>query len=504
MEDNFSEKDSGIQNAYEITVDMTSFEKSVEATEHDSEDEITLGDTSSSWLITIISAIKVAFSLCLLIFSIILVSAAIFQKQTRATGGDYSLHPAIAFVMFWVLLLWLALMEGGLNCIVGLQPVDKALYAHSHPLAHGCTVLTHGEGRIARFIVGRQYLDLSIIFTSNFMATAIQNASVMGLPDLVSDIFLETNLAVSIIVIVIGQLISQVNSSKSTLDYINNYAMLTTSYLALFVEASGILHVVYLIEMIVHKISGKEDVSPKKSPLVKCAFWARVALSVVIIGFTLVATFYAIFRGETKMWAGVPSYASVILLIGLTLIAGIMDALQIAFMAVVHMSEDELKKHPVAQRNCQHVFSGQNLQMFMVGRQIFHTFILFTIARIISLDFSENVFGVSDFIQKMLEVGVLGALMTTAFASLSWRILANTFPMAFLSCPLTAPIIYICILFDRCGICYVAWPMARIVEIVFNLKDDSYYLGCSDDRKKTCENGFDDLESSENAAERDQ
>jgi hypothetical protein len=46
--------------------------------------------------------------------------------------------------------------------------------------------------------------------------------------------------------------------------------------------------------------------------------------------------------------------------------------------------------------------------------------------------------------------------------------------------------------------------MARIVEIVFNLKDDSYYLGCSDDRKKTCENGFDDLESSENAAERDQ
>jgi hypothetical protein len=256
--------------------------------------------------------------------------------------------------------------------------------------------------------------------------------------------------------------------------------------------------------MIVHKIAGKENGSPRKSHLRKFAFWARVALSVFIIGFTLVVTFYAIFRGETKMWNGVPAYASVILLLGLTFIAGIMDALQIAFMAVVHMPEDELKKHPVAQRNCQHVFSGQNLQMFMVGRQIFHTFILFTIARIISLDFSENVFGVSNFVQKMLEVGVLGALMTTAFASLSWRILANTFPMAFLSCPLTAPIIYICILFDRCGICYVAWPMARIVETVFNFKDDSYYLGGSDDHNRTSEDGFHDPESSESATERDQ
>jgi len=437
----------------------------------------------------IVSLFKHVYSCALLIFCIVVVGAAIFEKQTIATG-EKSLSPTAAFVIFWVLLLYLALLEGGLNVMVGLKPVDPALYAHSHPLAFGCTALAHKGENLDRFIVGRQYLDLTMVFTTSFMVSAIDGATVLGLPQTVSNIFLESGLAVTLVTIVIGQLVAQINSTQCMLDFVNNYVMLGSTYLALFVEASGILHSVYFIQIVVSKLSGgtkSQEEQEKKTPFQKTTFWLRVAFSVSLLTFSIVVTVKALFEGTTTMWDSVPAYASLIILAALILIAGIMESLQIAFLAVVHMPEDKLNHHPTAKRNCDFIFGRKNrLQAFLVGRQICQTVIMFVIARIISLDVQsgDNIFGVSDGFQRFLNSGVLGTLFATIIASLSWRVLANTFPMAFLDNFLSRPIIYLCLITEATGVCSIAWWMAKIHRRLARFKKDGYYLvdGCSSDK----------------------
>jgi hypothetical protein len=55
-----------------------------------------------------LESFKYLYSMGLLIFSVFLVMAAIFAEQTKATS-DMGLHPAIAFFVFWFLILWLAI-----------------------------------------------------------------------------------------------------------------------------------------------------------------------------------------------------------------------------------------------------------------------------------------------------------------------------------------------------------------------------------------------------------
>jgi hypothetical protein len=73
-----------------------------------------------------IESFKYLYSSALLILSLIVIHAAIFTGQTTATG-DMGIHPAAAFFIFWFLIVWLAMMEGGQGALVGLQPIDKAL-----------------------------------------------------------------------------------------------------------------------------------------------------------------------------------------------------------------------------------------------------------------------------------------------------------------------------------------------------------------------------------------
>ena len=483
----------GLETAYEVTIDdvvpFDHFHQATETTEDSQDNSV----PSRNHLATAVMILKNIFSGALLSFCIVVLSAAIFEKQTTATAV-YNLHPAVAFIVFWVLLLWLALMEGGLNIMVGLKPVNKALYAESHPLALGCTRLVHKGDNLDRFIVGRQYLDLSIVFTTNFMVSAIANASVLGLSQSICGVFLSSGLAVILITIVIGQLTAQINSAHFMLDWINNYVMLITTYVALFVEATGILHAVYLVQILVSSLAGRQTKTEDKTTFQKTTFWLRVAFSVALLIFTFVITLKALFDKSTTMWSTVPAWASIIILFVLILIAGIMESLQIAFMAVVHISEDELKQHPRAYRNYVFIIGGKYLQAFLVGRQICQTIIMFVIARITTLNSnSGNIFGVPDGLQQFFVTGVLGALMTTIVASLSWRVLAASFPVAFLSFPLSRPIIHICLLMEYTGICNIAWPMAKLYRKVFHFKEDDFYLGTVEERTRKGERGDDDL-----------
>jgi hypothetical protein len=271
------------------------------------------------------------------------------------------------------------------------------------------------------------------------------------------------------------------------LDFINSYFMLVTTYISLAIEFSGLLHSVYLVQVVFSKITGHpiESSEPPRSGAQSLFFWARVLVSLVILGFSFAVTIVALFEEKTTMYEGVPSYVSVIIFFVLMAVVGLMEGMQIALFSVVNTPDDELKNYAVAHKTCKLVFEGTNLQSFLVGRQIFVATCTFVVARIASPDYTEeddNIFGVSDGFQAFLNTGLTGAVITTLVGSLAWRIIASSFPVAFLSNPLVYVIVRICLVLDTVGICSSAWLLALTHKLLVGYQVDEVYIGTSEEQ----------------------
>jgi hypothetical protein len=514
--------------------------------------------TASKVFFKVVKWIKATASMVLTIFCVIVVSAAICTKQTVATG-EYNVHPIVALVIFWGSLSWLAILEGGLNAMVGLQPINKDLYKDTHRKAYLCTSAAHKGQNLERFIVGRQYLDLTIVFTASFMVNAVDGAQVLGLPKLVTDIFLGSDLGVILCTIVFGQLVSVINCSHSMLDFINNWCMVGSTRIALFVESTGILHAVYLVQIIFTKVAtrarnNKEinsavaataisrnkslaETSSKMSVTVPSAhvsdteqdtnssdpgsaesvsnttpisssqdgetelnksifqrvfFWARILMSLGMSIYTVVVFSTAIIGGNTGVRDSIPKYVSFLALAILLFLGGFMEALQIALFAVKHLPTEQIETNDRAKRICEYMFQKSlneegsvdveigKFRSFLIGRQIAQTVIMFMIARIINVDMKvegETLFGVSMGIQTFFfDSGLLNALLCAIFASLSWRVTANFFPLVYLGSPISIWIIRLCLLVEGTGICESAWVLAKIPDMFVRFKSDDYYF----------------------------
>ncbi len=199
--------------------------------------------------------VQYCYSLGLLIFCIAIVMGLIFTNQTVGTKEN-EVPNFVAFGVFWFLLVWLGIMEGGLGCLVGLVPVNKDIYEESHPNTYRNCVLSQKESNMKRFIIGRQFLSFLAVFAINLMATPSEGALIFGIPNFLSSIFISNGVAIILITIIVGQLTAQLVAAECMIDFINNKFMLVgVSYVSYFIEASGLLHCVYLAEMIFSELA---------------------------------------------------------------------------------------------------------------------------------------------------------------------------------------------------------------------------------------------------------
>jgi len=170
----------------------------------------------------------------------------------------------------------------------------------------------------------------------------------------------------------------------------------------------------------------------------------------------------------------------------LMVFVGIMEGMQIAAFAVLRVPEAEYKDtHKIAHTNCQLMFKGDNLQLFLVGRQLLVTLCMFVVAKIATIDKDKwvakhpdaNIFGVSDGFQTFIETGLLGALVTTIIGSLIWRVIAGSKPLTFMSNPVIFVIIWACFGFSWSGILNFSWVLGWIQKKILRWERDEFYLG---------------------------
>merc|ERR1711976_1010014 len=123
-----------------------------------------------------------------------------------------------------------------------------------------------------------------------------------------------------------------------------------------------------------------------------------------------------------------------------------------------------------------------------IGRQLCVVSCMFFIARVTSLNIEpgmgENIFGVSDSIQKFFNLGFLGALITTIVASIAWQLVASAFPIAMLSNPFTYILLRICLFLEAIGICNGAYVIAWIHKKIPGFQRDEFYIGTAEERRE--------------------
>lgn len=429
------------------------------------------------------TSIKSIYSTLLLIFCIVIVMDLIFTQKTTLSKD---VHPIFAFCTFWVCVAWMTMVEGGQAALVGLPPVDRSFYRESHTVTFQCTSLAHRGDNLDRYLIGRQFMVLALVFVTNLSGAPLEDTTIFGFPKIMTDIFLHSGLAMILTMSMIGQLNTQVNAAHCMLDYVNTYFALFTLYVALAIEASGLLHCVYLIQYFVSAISGRPIETreePRNAPQ-QILFWGRVIVSLMILVIAFAVTLDALFTDRTTAWEGVPKFVDCILFFLFMCVIGMLEGMQIAFFAVTKLPKAQVTQNPIAKRTVELLFSrkgeGSNLQGFMIGRQLCVTLCFFVIARVTTIDLKEsdeNIFGVPDSVQEFFNTGLLGAIITTEVASITWQLVASAFPVAFLSNPLCYILLRVCLLLEATGICSGTWVIAAIWKYIAGFKEDEEYIG---------------------------
>lgn len=436
--------------------------------------------------------VKMTYSVVLVIFSIVIVTALMFERKTSVSQDS---SPWVALVVMWTGILWMSMVEGGQCSLVGLPPIDRELYKESHPITYKICELAHKGDNLNRYLLGRQFMVIFINFTIGLCGAPLGGAEVFGLPGWLTAIFLGSGIAMVLTNVNIGQLTAQCNASHCMLDYINTHFMTFTLYVTLLIEFTGVMHVCYLIRDFFYWGSGKPVVSnePPRDGGQNLFYWGRVLLSIGVLGFAIAVTVSAIFRGKTAVWDGVPPIASIALLLFFMVIIGMLEGMQIAFFTVCKLPADERAKSPWANRVVDLLFKGdgRNLPGFMVGRQMTVTLCFFIVGRILSIQnnidepghtTADNIFGMSDGMQTFLGLGFLGAILTTVLASITWQLVAGAFPLQFLSVPLVFILLNCALALEYTGLCHASWFFAMIHKKIAKFQHDEVYVGTAEER----------------------
>lgn len=160
--------------------------------------------------------IQYIYSTILLIFCTVVIFGLIFTEQTRLAQD---VHPALAFVVLILATGWLTMVEGGQGSIVGLAPVSLDLYKDTHKWAYMCTSLVHRGDNLDRYLLGRQFMVILIVFSVNMAGEAIEHAQLWGFPQWLVNVFLTSGVAMILFVNMVGQLNSEINACHCMLDY---------------------------------------------------------------------------------------------------------------------------------------------------------------------------------------------------------------------------------------------------------------------------------------------
>ena len=439
-------------------------------------------------MLSVLDIVKATFSAVLLIYSLVVLSRMNFEEETKLS---HQAGAPISFVAMILSIMWLARVEGSQAPLVGLAAVDSSLYKDSHPWAYKISSIAHKGDNLDRFLMGRQFMVV-ILFFIIYMAGRPVDEDVETYTKF-SDFMIQSGVALIIVTTILGELYSQVSAANFMLDYCNNRFMLFTTYVCLIVEASGLLHVSYLINYIFSRIKGYkiESNEPPRNSCQKFLFGTRVFFSFGVVSLSFIIIVDLLVEEKTSMWEGVPFYVSTVLFLFLVVIVGMLEGMQIAAFAVARIAPKDREINRWARWSSDLLFFDEEgggkglLSSFLIGRELLVATCFIVLARVTTPEIrpgQDNVFHFSDGIQKFLDTGFLGIIVTSVLASISWRLVAAAFPLSFLGNPMSYVLLRLSLFMDGTGICSFALILSEIQSQLFGYDEDEVHIGTPEER----------------------
>lgn len=158
-------------------------------------------------------------------------------------------HPAVLYVLFILVLILLAYLEGLQVAVLALERVPSESLQHSYPRAYRTHKLaTRGRGmNVQRFLVGRQFFVVFVVFLCAQLTT---------FPTLPEDfipyrwlfvLIIETGLPGALIVLSFGQLMPQLLAASHPRAFLNLVGAEQVLLLTLCFESLGVTHFSWLL-----------------------------------------------------------------------------------------------------------------------------------------------------------------------------------------------------------------------------------------------------------------
>jgi len=206
--------------------------------------------------------------------------------------------------------------------------------------------------------------------------------------------------------------------------------------------------------------------------------YLRFVFSVCLLIFSGVVTCYAIVEQKTSMWKVVPGWASLIIFILVLFLLGVMEGLQIALVELKRQQpESYMLSYPKAYKLCQYAMKGDNVERFLMGRQVFVVCLVFFAAKLTTIHGTSEsgfLFYVPDWVQAIfLETGLLACVVVVIIAQLMPQIVASIYPTQFLELAGMWPAYWACIVLETSGVTHICWVLAWLLSKVFGMREES-------------------------------
>jgi len=205
--------------------------------------------------------------------------------------------------------------------------------------------------------------------------------------------------------------------------------------------------------------------------------YLRFVFSFCLLIFSGVVTCYAIWAQKTSMWKAVPGWVSLIIFIAVLFLLGIMEGLQIALVELKRQEPESYKNsHPKAYRLGQYAMQGDNVERFLMGRQVFVVCCVFFAAKLTTIHGNSEsgfLFYVPDWVQALfLETGLLACVVVVILAQLMPQIVASLYPTQFLELMVMRPAYWACIILEASGVTHICWVLAWLMSKMFRMKEE--------------------------------
>ena len=227
--------------------------------------------------------------------------------------------------------------------------------------------------------------------------------------------------------------------------------------------------------------------------------YIRFILSSLLLIFSIIVTSYAIVERKTLFWKIVPGWAGLLIFIVDLIILGIVEGLQIALVELKRQHPESYKKsHPAAYKLGQISSKGENVERFLMGRQVFVVLLVFFAAKLTTIHLApgENFLFPAPywFRAVFLETGILACIVVVIIAQLMPQIVAAKYPVHFLQFLIMRPAYYVCIFVETTGLTHACWLLSSFMEYLSGMKDDETTVNPND--LETAAHALENIESS--------